>query len=133
MAAPDKLPRTLKAVAAVTVLSGAMQMVAPGAALGLLARQPAGTMDRQLFATVGMFMMGSGAVLALGLPPAGNGALAEAVVPVVAAQKLGAAAAVAIGVRRRLFARRGLLLAGFDLGSALACAAYWRRLRAQRG
>jgi hypothetical protein len=133
MVAPDKLPRALKAVAAVTVLSGAVQMVAPGVVLGLLAGQPAGTLDRQLFGTVGMFMVGSGAVLALGLPPAGNRALAEALVPVVAAQKLGAAAAVAIGVRRRLFARRGLLLAGFDLGSALACAAYWRRLRAQGG
>ena len=41
-----------------------------------------------------------------------------------AVQKLGASAAMGIGVRRGLYARRALAVAGFDFASGLCCLAY---------
>jgi hypothetical protein len=44
-------------------------------------------------------------------------------------QKLGASAAVALGVRRRIFSPLALIVAGFDLLSGIVAFAYWRRVR----
>jgi hypothetical protein len=41
-----------------------------------------------------------------------------------AVQKLGASAAMGIGVSRGLYARRALAVAGFDFASGLGCLAY---------
>ncbi len=48
-----------------------------------------------------------------------------------AVQKLGASAAMGIGVRRGLYARRALAVAGFDFASGLGCLAYARQLGAR--
>jgi len=46
-----------------------------------------------------------------------------------AAQKLGAAAAVGLGVKRGLLAPLALGVAGFDALSGLVALDHWRRLR----
>ena len=116
--------RALRAIGVVTVATGAGQVVAPGLIL-----PPLGVEDspatRHLFGTVGMFMVIVGGLLVGGMRrPAG----ARGVVFWVAAQKLGASGAVALGVRRAVFAPLALLVAGFDLLSGLLALDYWRRL-----
>ena len=120
------LPRALRAVAGLTVVSGAVQMVRPEWVLGELS--PRSTpLDQHLFATIGMFMVVSGGTLdrCLAVPSPDRGLLIWA-----ALQKLGASAAVGIGVRRRLFSPRAIPVAAFDLISGLGCVAYaWQRSR----
>lgn len=118
------LPRVLRAVAGITVLTGAVQAAWPGLVLGELAPRP-DPMDRQLFGTIGMFMVVTGGTLdrALAAPEPDRGAVLWA-----AAQKLGASAAMGIGVGRGLYARRALVVAGFDLLSGVGCLAYARQL-----
>jgi hypothetical protein len=126
--APDcgrsALPRFLRAIAGITAVTGAVQVAWPGLVLGELAPRP-GRMDRQLFGTIGMFMVVSGGTLdrALAAPRPDRGVLLWAAV-----QKLGASAAMGIGVGRGLYARRALAVAGFDLLSGLGCLAYARQL-----
>ena len=114
------LPRVLRAIAGLTVASGAVQVAWPGLVLGELSTRPS-TMDRQLFGTIGMFMVVSGGTLhrSLAAPEPDRGLVIWS-----AAQKLGASAAVGIGVRHGLFARRALAVAGFDLASGLGCLGY---------
>ncbi|HWG74826.1 MAG TPA: hypothetical protein VG184_12305 [Acidimicrobiales bacterium] len=121
--------RTLEAVAALTAASGAMQMVAPGVVLRGVA-PGADRLGRHLFATVGMFMVVSGGTLHQALRPARPD---PAMLAWSGAQKLGASAAVAIGVRRRLMSPLALSVAAFDLVSGVACLAYRRRLRLPLG
>lgn len=117
--------KALLAIAVVTVATGGAQIVAPSAMLEPL-RVEDSPATRQLFATVGMFMAIVGALLfgALRRP-------VDARRPVVfwaSVQKLGAAAAVALGVRRAVFSRLALLVASFDFASGLLALDYWRRL-----
>jgi hypothetical protein len=118
------LPRVLRAIAGITVATGAVQSVWPGLVLGELAPRP-GPMDRQLFGTIGMFMVVSGGTLDRALAAAQPD---RGLVLWSAAQKLGASAAMGIGVGRGLYARRALAVAGFDLISGLCCLAYARQL-----
>jgi hypothetical protein len=116
------LPRVLRAIAGITVATGALTAVRPGLVLGELSPRPT-PMDRQLFGTIGMFMVVSGGTLhsALAAPHPERGVLIWCAV-----QKLGASAAMGIGVHRGLYARRALAVAGFDFASGLgglACAA----------
>ena len=114
----------LVVISAATVASGATQMLAPGLMLRLLEcpDTPAG---RQFFATIGMFMIVVGGSLldALVTGEPGPSHLAWS-----AAQKLAASGAVGIGIRRRIFSKRALPVAAFDLASGVACLAYRRRL-----
>lgn len=117
--------KALLAVAALTVVSGAGQAVAPGRLLEPLQVQDTPA-TRQLFGTVGMFMVIVGGLL--------FGALRRAdpprdVLAWASLQKLGAAGAVALGVRRAVFSPRALLVAGFDFGSGLLALDYLRRRR----
>ncbi len=103
------------AIASITVLTGAAQMVLPAALLPLLAVTPTPA-AAQLFATVGMFMLlFGGAVL--------HAQHRSAALPVVllwaALQKLGAAVLVAWAVRRGIFGSQALVVAAFDGASAL--------------
>jgi hypothetical protein len=118
------LPRVLRAIAGITVATGAVQAVWPGLVLGELGPRP-DRMDKQLFGTIGMFMVVTGGTLdrALAAPRPDRGLVLWG-----AAQKLGASAAVGIGVGRGLYARRALAVAGFDLLSGLGCLAYARQL-----
>ncbi len=117
--------KALSAIAVVTVATGATQVAAPSAMLSRLKVEdrPA---TQQLFATVGMFMVIFGGLL-FGALRRGEGA--RPVVFWASAQKLGAAGAVAIGVRRSVFSPLALLVASFDFASGVLAVDYWRRLR----
>jgi hypothetical protein len=119
------LPIALRAIANITVLSGALQMVKPGWVLGQLSPRPA-PLAGHLFGTVGMFIVVCGGTLhrSLAARNPDPGLLAWA-----ALQKLGASAAVDIGVRRQLSSPRALIVAAFDLASSLGCLIYARQLR----
>ena len=116
--------RALRGIADITFISGAAQMLKPELLLGELSRDR-DALSRHLFGTVGMFMAVSGGTLhrALAVPVPDRRLLRWA-----ALQKLGASTAVCIGVSRRLFARRALLVAAFDMASGLLCLAYSARL-----
>lgn len=115
----------LDGVAALTVASGLLQVVAPRLVLRRLARDP-DRLSTHFFGTVGMFMTVSGGTLhrALHLPEPDGRLLTWSV-----AQKLGAAGAVVIGVRRRLLSPLALAVAAFDLASGMLCLVYRLRLR----
>jgi len=115
------LERTaLRAIGAITAATGTLQAIAPQATLGPLEADDSPTV-RHFFGTVGMFMACTGGVLVA--RPA-----EPAVVLMTAAQKLGASAAVALGVRRGLLSPLALAVAGFDALSGLVALDYWRRL-----
>ncbi len=119
------LRRTLIAISALTVVSGAVQALAPRRLLRSLMVEDDAT-TRHLFGTIGMFMVivGGGLLNAL-LRPGRD----PVIVFWAAAQKIGAFLAVGIGVRRRIFSPLALGVAFFDLLSGLLAAAYWRRIR----
>jgi len=123
---PDSmLRRVLLAIGVTTVVSGAAQAVNPGLVLRLLSAKDNAT-SRQLFGTVGMFMVIAGGTVVHGL-------LSPVRQPIVmlwcAAQKLGAAVAVGSGVKRGVFSKLALLVAAFDLLTSALAALYWSRLR----
>jgi MFS-type transporter involved in bile tolerance (Atg22 family) len=114
----------LVAIGAITIVSGATQALVPGVLLRILKVEDTRA-TRQLFGTVGMFMVVVGGLMVDGLRrPSG----AREVAFWAGAQKLGASAAVALGVSRSVFAKRALLVAGFDFASGLVALDYWRRL-----
>jgi hypothetical protein len=121
----DPLRLVLVAIAAITIASGLTQIVAPGFVLDRLSVDNTEA-TRQLFATVGMFMVLFGGMLIHAL-------LDRAEHPIVvfwaALQKLGASAAVGIGVARGVVSGVALLVAGFDLLSGALGLAFWRRIR----
>ena len=119
------LRRSLIAIAALTVCTGAAQVLAPRRMLAPLAAEDDAT-TRHFFGTVGMFMVvvGGGLLHALLRSRSDQG-----VVFFAGVQKLGASAAVALGVRRRIFSPLALIVAGFDLLSGVVAFAYWRRVR----
>lgn len=119
------LRRAMIAIAALTVATGAAQVLAPRRVLSPLAAQDDATTGH-LFGTVGMFMVVvGGGLLDTLVRPAHN----PGVVFFAGLQKIGASIAVALGVRRRIFSPPALLVAGFDLLSGVLAFAYWRRLR----
>lgn len=119
------LRRAMIAIAALTVATGAAQVLAPRRVLSPLAAQDDATTGH-LFGTVGMFMVVvGGGLLDTLVRPAHN----PGVVFFAGLQKIGASIAVALGVRRRIFSSPSLLVAGFDLLSGVLAFAYWRRLR----
>lgn len=114
----------LQAISVTTIASGATQALAPGPLLELLGVEESPA-SRQLFATIGMFMVIVGGILlgAVGRRPQ------PSVIGWSAIQKLGAAGAVAIGVRRGVFSPLALGVAAFDFASGLLALDYRRRLR----
>lgn len=121
----DPLRLVLVVIAVVTALSGITQMLLPGLVLDLLGAESTPT-SRHFFATVGMFMLVVGglsvhALLERTVPPY--------VVLWAGLQKLGAFAAVGLGVARDLFGGVALLVAVFDLATAGLFAMLWLRLR----
>jgi hypothetical protein len=121
MADAVELERTLlRGIGAITAATGVLQAALPQATLGPLRADDSPTV-RHFFATVGMFMACTGGVLVA--RPA-----EPAVVLMTAAQKIGASAAVGLGVRRGLLSPLALGVAGFDALSGLLALDYWRRL-----
>ena len=125
-ASGDLLHRLLLLIAVATAVTGLVQLVAPGVVLDLLDAESTAT-SRQLFATVGMFMLvvGGLTVQALRSLPVPGFVLAWA-----AAQKAGAAGAVAWGVAVDVFGPVALLVAVFDGVTAVLAIVLWRRVRA---
>jgi hypothetical protein len=121
----DPLRGIVAAISALTVLSGLGQLVLPGTVLDLLDADSTPT-SRHFFAIVGMFMAVVGGVVLQAL-------LAEHTPPYVVAwgalQKLGAFVAVSVGVARDLFGSVALVVALFDLLTAVLAGALWLRLR----
>ena len=121
MANAVELERTLlRGIGAITAATGVLQATVPQATLGPLEADDSPTV-RHFFGTVGMFMACTGSLLVA--RPA-----EPAVVLMTAAQKLGASAAVGLGVRRGLLSPVALGVAGFDAVSGLLALDYWRRL-----
>jgi len=119
----DRLTRLLTLVGAVTAVSGAVQLVAPGRVLTALGAESSPA-TRQGFATVGMFMTVVGGLQFQELRSAEP---RSGVVAWGAVQKLGAAAAVTAGVRRGVFRPPALLVAGQDAASGVAALAWCLR------
>jgi hypothetical protein len=121
----DRLRQVVLAIAALTVLSGAVQVLAPGFVLAIVGADSDDT-SRHFFAIVGMFMVVVGGLLLHGLvrPPT------PAIVLLWSAlQKVGAAVAVGLGVVNDVFGPLALAVAGFDLLSGVLIAVLWTRLR----
>ncbi len=117
--------RALVAISALTVVSGAVQALAPRGLLRFLMAEDDAT-ARHFFGTIGMFMVVVGGGLLNALLRPGRDPV---IVFWAALQKLGAAVAVGLGVRRRVFSPLALGVAFFDLLSALLAAEHWRRIR----
>jgi uncharacterized protein YjeT (DUF2065 family) len=116
---------SLIVIAAVTVLSGLLQMVLPGLVLKIVSAQATPT-TQHFFAIIGMFMMlFGGALLQVLFSPEPQ----TVVVLWVGLQKFGASIPVSLGVFRLIFSPFALLIAGFDLLSGLLILWYWFRLR----
>ena len=121
MSGAFELERTLlRGIGAITTATGMLQAAAPQATLGPLRAEDSPT-ARHFFGTVGMFMACTGGLL-LARPAE------PAVVLMTAAQKLGASAAVGLGVKRGLLSPLAVAVAGFDALSGLVALDYWRRL-----
>ena len=113
------------AIAAITVVSGLVQMLAPRFVLRLVGAEITST-SSHFFGIVGMFMLLFGGALlheVFSTP-------AQPVVALWAAlQKFGAVAAVILGVLRGIFSPLALVVSSFDLVSAVIIFAYWSRIK----
>ncbi len=125
----DPLRALLTALGAVTALTGAVQVVAPGLVLGALGADITPS-SRQLFGTVGMFMVVVGGLLTHVLV---RPEPSPVVVGWAAGQKLGAFLAVGLGVLTDVFATVALGVAFFDLATAVLLVVYARRLGVPAG
>jgi hypothetical protein len=114
------------AIGVATVLSGALQLALPDFVLGFVAG-PADAMAAHFFAIVGMFMLLFGALLLHTLLAGQDNP--RVVLLWCALQKLGASAAVGIGVARGIFTTTALLIAAFDFVSGLIF--FWYRAQSQ--
>lgn len=121
----DPLRAVLTVVAAITVLTGAAQLPFGGPILKILGSENTAT-TRQLFGTVGMFMVVVGGLL---LHTLLNGSPSPEVLLWSGLQKAGAFGAVGIGVLNGVFSPLALWVAFFDLATAVLLFIYWRRIR----
>ena len=122
----DSLLRlALLLIGAITVASGLAQLLAPGFVLSVIGGDTAPA-AAQGFATVGMFMVVTGAMLVQDLWRRSD----EPTVPFwIGVQKVAAAALVGLGVMRGLFAPLALGVAAFDLLSGMLAFLFVARLR----
>jgi len=111
-------------VAVVTVVTGVTQLAAPAWVLAFIATAP-GALGLHFFATVGMFMVITGAMFLQSL-------LARSREPAISfwigVQKAAGAALVAWAVLRGLLIPLAYLVAGFDAITAVLVLILWRRL-----
>ena len=115
-------------ISAATLVSGLVQIFAPGFILGLIAAEITPS-TMQGFGTIGMFMALFGGMLLhilltrQNLPP---------VFLWAALQKIGAFVAVVIGVSHHLFGPLALAIASFDLLSGILIFVYMKLVSNQR-
>lgn len=121
----DWLYWVLAAIAAMTVVSGAAQAAAPGFILGPLKAESTAA-SRHFFGIVGMFMVLFGGLMLHAL-------LGRRDQPVAVfwagLQKLGAFAAVGLGVLHGIFSPLAWGVAVLDLVSGILALWYWGRIR----
>lgn len=115
----------LKAIAAVTIISGLVQTIRPAFVLNIIngAVTPA---TNHFFGIVGMFMVLFGGLLYHALQENRHQPVA---ILWCGLQKIGAAVAVGLGVSRGLFSWLALGVAGFDLISGFLILIYWYSIR----
>lgn len=112
-------------IAGITVLSGAVQLIAPGVVLGIVATSSE-PFTAQLFATVGMFMLIMGALFLQSLLVHSR----ESAIPLwIGVQKFAAAFLVWLGWSNGFFVMMALGIAGFDALTGVLCIVFWRRLK----
>ena len=116
------------AIAVLTVVSGLIQMLAPGFVLRVVSAQATPT-SSHFFAIVGMFMFLFGGALWQALCSA---VPQHAVFIWAGLQKVGAAVAVGLGVSSAIFSKLSLLVASFDLLSGILIFVYWLTIRHPR-
>lgn len=111
-------------IAMITVISGIVQLLAPGFVLGLIGASPTASTSH-LFATIGMFMAITGAMFLQALWTRSS----ERAVPLwIGAQKIAAAVLVGLGVARGLFGPIAIGVAGFDALSGLLAFVFLARV-----
>lgn len=117
---------TLVAIAAVTLATGAAQLVAGSVLLGLIAQAPT-PLAVHLFQTVGMFMAITGAMFLRALLTRSR----EGAVPFwIMVQKFAASLLVGWAWLKGDFVALSLFVAGFDALTGLLVFLFWRRLEA---
>ena len=114
----------LLAIAAITMLSGAAQLLAPGVVLHVVGGE-ATPATMHFFAIIGMFMVLFGGLMWQALRAARPQPIA---LFWAALQKVGAAIAVGLGVSRGLFGPLALVVASFDLLSGILALWYWKTI-----
>jgi hypothetical protein len=115
----------LVGIAVITIISGLVQLIAPGLELRMLSAEATPT-SRHFFAIVGMFMvLFGGAFLNALCSPTHH----PIVVFWAGLQKFGAFAAVGLGVLHHIFSPLALFVAIFDLLSGVLMLWYWRKIR----
>ncbi len=112
----------LLAIAVLTALSGAIQMLQPGFVLRLVGG-PEGPSPGFFFGILGMFMLLFGGLAFQALK-----ASLDLPIRWAAYQKLGAAGAVGLGVARGVFGSLAILVAAFDLLTGILFLVYLRQL-----
>lgn len=120
-----KLLLVLKVIAALTVVSGLLQMVRPQWILAIVGGET-GPASNHFFAIVGMFMVLFGGLLWQSITAATPQPIA---VFWCGLQKFGATVAVGLAVSRDLLSWLALGVAGFDLLSAILIFIYWIEIR----
>ncbi|MCB8883073.1 hypothetical protein ACELLULO517_22685 [Acidisoma cellulosilytica] len=112
-------------IAAITVLTGLTQLVAPAWGLSWIARGSS-ALSAQFFATVGMFMIITGAMFFQSLATGSR----ERVIPFwIGVQKAAACLLVALAVIHGLMSPLAIAVAAFDGLTAVITFRFWRQLR----
>ena len=111
-------------IAVATILSGAVQMIAPGFIMNIIGAD-ANPTARYCFGIVGMFMILFGCVMLHGLRSTPQ---QPSLIFWAALQKFGAAVAVFLGVQREVFMSLALAVAAFDLLSGVLALWHWKRI-----
>lgn len=119
----------LVAIAAITVLSGLTQMIAPGFVLKIMSSEITAT-SQHFFAIVGMFMVLFGGLMLHALLSCSHHPMA---ILWGGFQKLGAFCAVGLGVINGIFSALALLIAFFDLFSGVLALFYWSKIKNHAG
>ena len=109
-------------IAVATILSGAVQVMWPALVLGIIGGET-GAAAKHFFGIIGMFMVLFGGLALHGVLARSPPALLWS-----GLQKVGAVAAVALGIRHGVFSQTALPVAGFDLASALVLLLYWKQV-----
>jgi hypothetical protein len=112
-------------ISVTTLISGAMQAIAPAFVLNFVGAEIDAT-TRQLFATIGMFMFLFGGMMIHALYHEDDN---RVVVIWSAFQKLGASVAVAIGIMKGVFLPVAGMVAAFDFVSGILFFAYLKSLK----